>query len=35
VLEQLSGLWHYGIRLEETDATSDKILKTHEVTARH
>ncbi len=31
VLEQLSGLWHYGIRLEETDATSDKVLKTHEV----
>jgi stage V sporulation protein R len=35
VLEELSGLWHYGIRLEEIDATSDKVLKTHEVTARH
>jgi spore cortex formation protein SpoVR/YcgB (stage V sporulation) len=35
VLEQLSGLWHYGIRLEEIDAASDKVLKTHEVTARH
>jgi spore cortex formation protein SpoVR/YcgB (stage V sporulation) len=35
VLEQLSTLWHYGIRLEEIDAASDKILKTHEVSARH
>ncbi len=35
VLEHLSELWHYGIRLEETDVTTDKILKTHEVAAKH
>lgn len=34
VLEHLSTLWHYGIRLEEADAATDKILKTHEVAAR-
>ena len=27
VLEQLSTLWHYGIRLEEIDATTDRVLK--------
>jgi len=35
VLEQLSTLWHYGIRLEEIDATTDRVLKTHEVPAKH
>ncbi len=35
VLEQLSSLWHYGIRLEEVDAVSERVLKTHEVPARH
>jgi len=34
VLEQLSTLWHYGLVLEETDAATDKVLKTHEVAAR-
>jgi stage V sporulation protein R len=34
VLEHLSTLWGYGIRLEERDATSDKVLKTHEVAAK-
>jgi spore cortex formation protein SpoVR/YcgB (stage V sporulation) len=34
VLEQLSTLWGYGIRLEERDATSDRVIKTHEVTAK-
>ena len=34
VLEHLSTLWRYGIRLEEADATTDKVLKTHEVAAR-
>jgi spore cortex formation protein SpoVR/YcgB (stage V sporulation) len=34
VLDQLSALWRYGIRLEETDAVTDKILKTHEVPAQ-
>lgn len=33
VLEHLSQLWRYGIRLEEADATTDKILKTHDVAA--
>ncbi len=35
VLENLSQLWHYGIRLEEVDVTTDRVLKTHEVSARH
>src|SRR6185437_1216409 len=35
VLEQLSTLWHYGIRLEEVDAATERVLKTHEVPARH
>ncbi len=35
VLLQLSTLWHYGIRLEEVDAASDKVLKTHEIAAKH
>ncbi len=35
VLEQLSSLWHYGIRLEEVDVVSERVLKTHEVPARH
>jgi len=34
VLEHLSTLWHYGIVLEEADAGTDKVLKTHEVAAR-
>ena len=35
VLDQLSSLWHYGIRLEEIDAATDRVLKTHEVPAKH
>ena len=35
VLEQLSALWYYGIRLEEVDAVTDRVLKTHEVAAKH
>jgi stage V sporulation protein R len=35
VLEQLGELWRYGIRLEEIDAATDRIVKTHEVSARH
>jgi spore cortex formation protein SpoVR/YcgB (stage V sporulation) len=35
VLEQLSALWSYGIRLEEVDAATDRVLKTHEVPAKH
>jgi len=34
VLEHLAELWRYGIRLEETDATTDRVIKTHEVPAR-
>ncbi|MGE5200864.1 MAG: SpoVR family protein [Acidobacteriota bacterium] len=35
VLEHLSTLWHYGVMLEEADAATDKVLKTHEVAAHH
>jgi stage V sporulation protein R len=35
VLDHLSGLWRYGVRLEEVDVTTDRVLKTHEVPARH
>src|SRR5712692_1414012 len=34
VLDHLGELWRYGIRLEEIDASSDRVLKTHEVPAR-
>jgi spore cortex formation protein SpoVR/YcgB (stage V sporulation) len=34
VLEHLSTLWHYGIVMEEAEASTDKVLKTHEVAAR-
>jgi stage V sporulation protein R len=34
VLERLAELWRYGVRLEEIDAVTDKVLKTHEVPAR-
>ncbi len=34
VMEHLSELWRYGIRLEEIDATTERVLKTHEVPAR-
>ena len=34
VLEHLSTLWGYGIRLEERDATTDQVLKTHEAAKR-
>ena len=34
VLEQLAELWRYGIRLEEIDATSERVIKTHELPAR-
>jgi stage V sporulation protein R len=30
VLRHVAELWHYDVRLEETDAVSDKILKLHE-----
>jgi stage V sporulation protein R len=30
VMEHLSTLWGYGIRLEERDANTDQVLKTHE-----
>ncbi|HUK07234.1 MAG TPA: SpoVR family protein [Stellaceae bacterium] len=33
VLEHLSTLWHYGIVMEEADASTDRVLKTHEVPA--
>jgi spore cortex formation protein SpoVR/YcgB (stage V sporulation) len=35
VLEHLSTLWSYGVRLEERDATSERVLKTHEASGRH
>jgi len=34
VLDHVAELWRYGVRLEEIDAVSDKILKTHEEPAR-
>ncbi len=34
VLERLAELWRYGVRLEEIDARTDRLLKTHEVPAR-
>ncbi len=34
VLQHLAELWHYGIRLEEVDAATERVLKTHEVAAR-
>ena len=34
VLEHLSTLWGYGIRLEELDATTERVLKTHEAAKR-
>jgi spore cortex formation protein SpoVR/YcgB (stage V sporulation) len=34
VLEQLSILWRYGVRLEEVDATTERVLKTHEASPR-
>jgi len=34
VLEHLAGLWSYGVRLEEVDAKTDRVLKTHEVPAQ-
>jgi spore cortex formation protein SpoVR/YcgB (stage V sporulation) len=34
VMEHLSTLWGYGIRLEERDATTDQTLKTHEAAKR-
>jgi spore cortex formation protein SpoVR/YcgB (stage V sporulation) len=34
VLEHLSTLWGYGIRLEERDAVSDRVIKTHEAAGR-
>jgi stage V sporulation protein R len=35
VLEHLATLWSYGIRLEEVDAKTDRVLKTHETPAQH
>ncbi|MGH6988615.1 MAG: SpoVR family protein [Stellaceae bacterium] len=34
VLEHVAELWRYGVRLEETDAVSDRILKVFEVQGR-
>ncbi|HLJ64232.1 MAG TPA: SpoVR family protein, partial [Stellaceae bacterium] len=34
VLHHLAELWRYGVRLEEVDAASDRVLKAHEVQAR-
>ena len=34
VLEHLTALWGYGIRLEERDAATDRVLKTHEAAGR-
>ncbi len=34
VLEHLATLWGYGVRLEERDATTERVLKTHESAAR-
>ena len=34
VLDELGELWRYGLRLEEVDAATDRVLKTHEVPAR-
>ncbi len=31
VLRHIAGLWGYNVRLAETDAVSDEVLKTHEV----
>jgi spore cortex formation protein SpoVR/YcgB (stage V sporulation) len=33
VLRHIAGLWGYNVRLVETDAVGDEILKTHEVQA--
>jgi len=35
VLEHLSTLWRYSVLLEEVDAATDKVLKTHEAAAHH
>ena len=35
VLDHLSTLWHYGVVLEEAEASTDKVLKTHEVAAHN
>jgi stage V sporulation protein R len=34
VLEHVGELWRYGVRLEETDALTDKVLKTYDEAAR-
>jgi len=34
VLDHLGELWRYGIRLEEVDAATDRVIKTHEIPAR-
>jgi len=34
VLDHLSTLWHYAIVLEECEASTDRVLKTHEIAAR-
>ena len=34
VLEHIAELWRYGVRLEETDALTDKVIKTYEEPAR-
>jgi spore cortex formation protein SpoVR/YcgB (stage V sporulation) len=34
VLDHVAELWRYGVRLEETDAITDKVIKTYEEAAR-
>jgi spore cortex formation protein SpoVR/YcgB (stage V sporulation) len=34
VLDHVAELWRYGVRLEETDAVTDKVIKTYEEGAR-
>jgi len=34
VLDHLSTLWHYAIVLEEAEASTDRVLKQHEIPAR-
>jgi stage V sporulation protein R len=34
VLDHVAELWRYGVRLEETDAVTDKVIKTYEEPAR-
>jgi spore cortex formation protein SpoVR/YcgB (stage V sporulation) len=33
VLREVASLWSYGVRMQEVDATTERVLKTHEVAA--